>query len=159
MRKPKTALTKAGAPRKRKPRKGEGRPSKYDPKFCEDIVAFCAKGFSITGWAGSIGVGRETVTGWANEHPEFSLAVKAAKAAACHAYEQDAARVRKRGGGPGTATLIVFGLKNMGGEDYRDKQEVEHSGAVDVVSIAQERLAKARARKAEILAARERGED
>lgn len=105
-----------------------GRPSAYDPALCEEIVVFCRGGHSLTGFAGHIGVCRETISEWARVHPEFSVAVRRAKAAATLAYELDAKRVRARGGGPGTTTMIIFGLKNMAPDDYTDKQAVEHSG-------------------------------
>lgn len=106
----------------------EGRPSKYKPEYCEQIIKFCSEGYSITGFAGSIGVCRDTIVEWARVHPEFSLAVQAAKAAAAYSYEKDAKRIRTDGGGPGSATIVLFGLKNMAPDDYSDKQQLEHSG-------------------------------
>lgn len=105
------------------PKHPGGRPTKYRPEYCEELVAFCREGYSITGFAGEIGVGRETISEWARVHPEFSVAVSRAKAAATRAYEGDARHVRQHGGGGGQATLIIFGLKNMAPDDYADKQE------------------------------------
>ena len=99
-----------------------GRPSKYDPRYCEEMVAFCADGFSLTGYAGFIGVDRDTLTAWADAYPEFSLACRKAKAARTLGLEKDASRVRKDGGGAGSATLIVFGLKNFAPDEYADVQ-------------------------------------
>lgn len=108
------------------PAKGPGgRPTKYDPAYCEDIVAFCGQGYSITAFAGSIGVARSTIQEWADANPEFSVAVRAAKAASAFWWESRSRRVAERGGGPGTATVIVFNLKNMAPDDYREK--VDHS--------------------------------
>ena len=51
----------------------KGRPSVYDPAFCDEIVEFCSQGFSITAYAGSIGVSRRTITEWTTVHEAFSL--------------------------------------------------------------------------------------
>ncbi|WP_345820483.1 hypothetical protein ABC766_00280 [Methylobacterium fujisawaense] len=105
-----------------------GRPSKYDPAYCEQIVDFCSEGYSITAFAGSIRVARDTISEWATVHPEFSAAVKSAKAAASLWWEQKGRRVAETGGGPGTATMIIFNLKNTAPDDYRERVAHEHSG-------------------------------
>lgn len=102
-----------------------GRPTKYDPSFCDQIVDFCAQGYSLTAFAGSLGVARSTIQEWAKEHPEFSVACNAAKAAAAYKWEQRAGRVGEVGGGPGTAQVVMFQLKNMAPDDYREK--VDHT--------------------------------
>jgi hypothetical protein len=37
--------------------------------------------------------------------------------------------------GQGNATLVIFGLKNMSPDDWREKQEVEHSGGVTFQTV------------------------
>jgi hypothetical protein len=103
-----------------------GRPSKYDPKYCEEMITLCSQGHSITGFAGSIGVCRDTLTEWGNVHPEFSLAIKRAKAAAAFAVERDGNRLRA--GQPGSNAMTIFQLKNFAPDDYKDKQETEIYG-------------------------------
>src|SRR4051794_28248464 len=95
------------------PSVGVGRPTKYDPRYCDDIVAFCGQGYSITAFAGSIHVARSTIQEWAAAHDEFSVAVKRAKAASALWWEQRSRTVAERGGGNGAATMIIFNLKNM----------------------------------------------
>ena len=112
---------------------GGGRPSKYDPAYCEQVVEHCSDGSSLTSFAASIGVCRDTITEWASKHSEFSLAAKRAKAA-CAAWWEKTARKNAVDGG-GNATLCIFGLKNMGAEDWRDKVETEHSGEVAISNI------------------------
>lgn len=109
-----------------------GRPSKYDPAFCDAIVAFCQDGASISSFAASIGVSRSTITEWGNEHQEFSAAVKAAKAAVAAWYDKTARKIAVDGGG--NATICIFGLKNFDEEDFRDKVETEHSGTINTVN-------------------------
>lgn len=111
------------------PAKGSGgRPSKYDPAFCEQIVAFMAQGYSVAAFAGHIDVARSTINEWADQHPEFSEALSRGKNKRLLHWETDALRVAQKGGGPGTATIITFGLKNMGGEDWNAPDRVEMTG-------------------------------
>ena len=108
-----------------------GRPTKYDPAFCEEIVEVCAEGHSITGFAGKIGVDRDTITEWAKVYQEFSVALKRAKAAATYGIEKDANGIRKRGGGPGAATMAIFQLKNFAEHEYTEKSETKLTGDPD----------------------------
>lgn len=110
-----------------------GRPSKYDPSFCDGVRDFLRDGYSVAAFAGSIGVSYSTVKLWEQEHPEFSAAVKEARAAAVLWWEQRNRNLAMTG--EGNATAIIFGLKNRAPEEWRDKTETEHSGAVQVTKI------------------------
>ena len=48
-----------------------GRPSKYQLRFCEDVLAWGAEGWSLTEMAAEIGVSKQTLYNWQQEHPEF----------------------------------------------------------------------------------------
>jgi hypothetical protein len=113
-----------------------GRPSKYDPAYCDGIVEHCATGASVTSYAASIGVCRDTISEWATVHPDFSAAVKRAKAAAAAWYDGKARGII--GGESGNATLCIFGLKNFAPDDFRDVQEQKHSGEITVNKIVRE---------------------
>jgi transposase len=107
------------------PKHPGGRPTKYDPAFCDRVEKEMAKGFSLTAFAGLIGVSRATINNWMAENPEFLEAVSRAKALRLVHWEKAAMKVAMSGGGPGTATVIVFGLKNMGSDDWSDTSKVE----------------------------------
>jgi len=107
-----------------------GRPTDYRPDYCDQVVEAMRAGFSLTAFAGMIGVSRSTLNNWMDAYPEFLEAASRAKAARLLHWEETAIRVAKEGGGPGSATLIVFSLKNMAPEEYADKQEIQHSGVV-----------------------------
>lgn len=102
-----------------------GRPSKYKPEYCQMIIDHMAEGASMTSFAAEIDVARSTLNEWVEEHPDFSEAVKKGKAK-CAAWWE---RVGRKNAitGDGNATLVIFGLKNMGAEDWRDKQEIDHT--------------------------------
>lgn len=106
-----------------------GRPTKYEERFCDELVADMADGFSVSAFAGKIGVSRSTINEWAGEHSEFSEALDVGKAQRLRFWEQTAINVAAKGtGGPGAASVITFGLKNMGGDEWADTTKHEHSG-------------------------------
>ena len=111
-----------------------GRPTKYDPAYCDEVVQHCATGASLTSFAAEIDVCRDTISEWQSVHPEFSAAVKRAKAK-CAAWWERQARTGASIGGDGNPTLCIFGLKNMAPDDWREKQEVQHSGGVRVEKV------------------------
>lgn len=103
-----------------------GRPTKYDPAYCEQVVEHMKDGASLTSFAAEIGVARSTINEWIDQNLEFSEAVKRGKAR-CAAWWEALGRKNAENGG-GNATLVIFGLKNMAGEDWRERAQVEHSG-------------------------------
>jgi hypothetical protein len=105
-----------------------GRPSDYDPAYCDELEAFMARGYSFTAFAGSIGVCRATLDNWAAAHPEFLGARNRAKAKRLMHWETQGLTVAKEGGGGGQATIIAFGLKNMGDGEWADVQKTELTG-------------------------------
>ena len=48
-----------------------GRPTDYDPKYCELVIAMGREGKSKAQIAATIGVTRVTMWGWAQKHEEF----------------------------------------------------------------------------------------
>ena len=115
---------------------GAGRPTKYDPSYCDLVVEHMATGASLTSFASSIDVCRDTVSEWCSKHEEFSAAVKRAKAK-CAAWWEDVAR-KGAIGEDANPTLCIFGLKNMAPDDWRDKQELQHSGNLEVTKVVRE---------------------
>lgn len=98
-----------------------GRPSKYDPAYCEQVIDCLSEGKSVTSFAGRIGVARSTVFKWADEHEEFSDSLKIGQAKATEFWEKILIGVAKDGGG--NATAAIFGLKNRASDDWRDRQD------------------------------------
>jgi hypothetical protein len=103
-----------------------GRPTKYDPAYCEQVVEHMATGASLTSFAAEIDVARDTLSEWANVHPEFSAAVKRAKAKCAAWWEKRNRDGAENGVPPGSNTLIIFGLKNMAPDEWADKQQIDH---------------------------------
>ena len=104
-----------------------GRPTAYDPKYCDEIVEIMSQGYSVTGFAGKIGGARKTGYNWAEEHPEFLHALKTAQAAAGVWWEDQLRNIVS--GGEGNATAAIFGLKNRSADEWRDKREHDHASS------------------------------
>lgn len=104
-----------------------GRPSEYKPEYCQAIIDHMEEGASITSFAASISVARSSINEWMDRYPEFSEAVKIGKAK-CAAWWEKAGRKSATEGG-GSATLVIFGLTNMGADDWKQKQELDHKSS------------------------------
>jgi len=101
-----------------------GRPSKYDPAFCDQVVALMSEGLSLGAVAGALRVARSTIYNWADEYPEFLDTKKVGQSVAQLFWERrliDLAR-----GVQGNAAAVIFGLKNRAELDWRDKTEVNY---------------------------------
>lgn len=56
-----------------------GRPSSYDPSYCEQVVELGKQGKSQVQIAVALDVSRKTLWDWSEAHPEFSAALTRAK--------------------------------------------------------------------------------
>ena len=123
-----TAKTKTG-----RNRPARGGVCRYDPAHCDTALETLAEGHSLAGLAGKIGVDRRTITNWRNQYPEFDDACERGQMMAVYWWERQARNLAMTG--EGNAATVIFGLKNRAPEDWRDKQEVEHSGGVSVTRV------------------------
>lgn len=112
-----------------------GRPTEYRPEYCDAVQAHMGQGYSLTAFAGTIRVARETVYAWIKTHSEFSDAVARARAARVAALEAKLLRSRKGA----ETSAAVFALKNADPTEWRDVKHTEHSHklAVETLSDAQ----------------------
>jgi hypothetical protein len=143
-----------------KPR-GRGQPSAYRPEFVDQARKLCHLGATDAELADFFGVTEMTVNNWKKAHPEFAVALLEAKSEAdakvVHAlyrralgYEHPAVKIAadpKTGDHiavpyiehyPPDTTACIFWLKNRQKRDWRDKQEVEHSGDLPVLVVRRE---------------------
>ncbi len=104
---------------------GMARPTKYDNKFCEQAYDFMREGYSTKAFAGHIGVSLSTVYKWMDENAEFSEAVKTGQAAGAMWWEQTLRQVASTG--DGNASAAIFGVKNRSQEEWKDKQDIDHT--------------------------------
>jgi hypothetical protein len=100
-----------------------GRPTLYKPEYCDLLLQDMKEGFSLLAFAGLIGVCRDTLTEWVNVHPEFAHAVRCGKAVQVRKWETRGMRVAEGKGGVGAASMVQFGLCNLGDGEWRNKQD------------------------------------
>ena len=111
-----------------------GRPTKYKPVYCDEIISLMATGLSLTAAAASLGISRETAYAWERENEEFSDAIKIARAKRTLKLEQD---LLSASDSP-TVTSRIFALKNANPHEWQEKQHhaVDASVTVQTVSYA-----------------------
>jgi len=134
-----------------------GRPPKYKETFAKQAAKLCTLGATDEDLADFFEVSVRTVIRWKSEHEEFCQALKVAKDEADNRVERSlyqravgysfdsekvfnnrgaVVRAKTREHCPPDVTAQIFWLKNRRSQDWREKQEVEHSG--QVVMIAKE---------------------
>jgi hypothetical protein len=103
-----------------------GRPTKYDPTYCDEVIETMALGLSLTAFAGRIRVARSTINEWMEQHPEFSESVRVGKACRTANLEEG---MLAADSGP-AVTARMFALKNADPDEWRDKTEVKNTVAL-----------------------------
>lgn len=108
-----------------------GRPSSYDPKYCDVVIEAGKRGDSVVGMAVAVGCLRETLYDWANAHEEFATALKEARLHS-QIWWENAAKEGMRlqqGGGSFNAKVWEISVKSRFREDYLETSKVELTGA------------------------------
>jgi transposase-like protein len=103
-----------------------GRPTDYNPDFCERVIELGKQGKSVTQIACALDVVKSTLYLWEQEHPEFSDAMKKARQHAQTWFEeigQNALFADKF-----QASLWNKQVTCRFPEDYRDTVRNEHAG-------------------------------
>lgn len=109
-----------------------GRPSTYDPAFCEQVIALGLEGASKHEMALELGCAWATFHNWQEAHPEFMDAIKAATEAARGWWEKQG-RTATFGAVPGfNATSYIFNMKNRFPDGWREKIDSEHTGKLQI---------------------------
>lgn len=91
-----------------------GRPSKFKPEYCEQLIQHMGEGFSFESFAGKIGTHRDTLYEWEKVHPEFSDAKKAATEACRLWWEEKGMQglFSEYQGRKMNSALWIFNMKN-----------------------------------------------
>jgi hypothetical protein len=103
-----------------------GRPSTYDPEYCDLVIDMGTAGKSKAQMAAGLGISRQCMNEWEKQHKEFGDAVKAAQDLALAWWETAGQFNMTRQGF--NATAFIFQMKNRFRADYRDTQDHEVSG-------------------------------
>lgn len=133
-----------------------GRPTSFKKEYVEQARKLAALGATDREAAEFFKVAESTLYLWKHTHPEFSEALKVGKETAdarveqslyrrALGYSHDAVKIMTVEGEvvqtpfvehyPPDTTAAIFWLKNRRPDQWRDKQDVEHSGALKVEKI------------------------
>ena len=113
-----------------------GRRSTYDPSYCDLIIEKMREGISLTGFAGVIGVSRDTIYQWMTLHREFADAVTRGRAARDLWWELKLMRSRKGA----EVTASIFALKNCAPDEWRDVKYQQHSHLHEIKQLTDDQL-------------------
>jgi transposase len=106
-----------------------GRPTKYRPEYCEQVIQFMAEGKFLFQFGNMVGVIPETLTLWQHEHPEFATAVKAAKAVCLEWWVTQGRQMMSIPGSHQDSKMWLYIMNNLHG--WRDNARVEMAGDKD----------------------------
>jgi hypothetical protein len=100
----------------------------YNPEFCTTVVMAGREGAvcSENGLAGLLGVSRGKIRQWRVDYPEFDEACRRAKSAYGAYYETQLREIATTG--QGSATAVIFALKNRVREEWQDVYNREMTG-------------------------------
>lgn len=133
-----------------------GRPTKYKPEYKEQAYKLCLLGATDADIANFFDISEATLNNWKIEHPDFLESIKNGKVHAdatvaeslykrANGYEHEDVDIKMYEGQiiktklikhyPPDTTAGIFWLKNRRPKEWRDKQEVEHSGSMEVTAI------------------------
>lgn len=133
-----------------------GRPTEFKPEYVEQARKLCTLGATDIELADFFGVSDRTIYRWQAAYEEFCQALKAGKDAADERVERslyhkavgysfDAVKIFQHQGEivtanyrehvPPSDTAAIFWLKNRRKDDWRDKQEHEHSATGDFATF------------------------
>jgi hypothetical protein len=101
-----------------------GRPSAYDPSYCDDVIELGRSGKSRAQMASHFDVSRQTIDNWAIAHPEFLEALNRAMAH-CQAWWEDQGQSGLTTQGF-NAAVWKKSVEARFRDDYTEKREIDH---------------------------------
>lgn len=104
-----------------------GRPTKYDPAFCDRVIELGRQGASKAEMALELDIAMSTFDVWQNERADFSEAVKRAVELSRGWWEKKG-RIHTFDSKDFNPTSYIFQMKNRFSDHWKDKRETEHSG-------------------------------
>lgn len=111
-----------------------GRPSDYDPKYCQMLIDHMADGLSFEAFGGVVDACKSTLYVWLEKHPEF-MDAKQIAIAKCRLWWEKEGKTGlwNQGNRSGSFSesksfntgVWIFNMKNRFKDDWRDKQDID----------------------------------
>lgn len=138
-----------------------GRPTKYKEEYEEEVYKLCLLGATDKEIANFFNVDEATINRWKEKYEKFCESLKAGKIDAdsviaqklfhrAKGYEHREDKIFNNNGEPlivpttkhypPDTTAAIFWLKNRRPAEWRDKQDIEHSGNMGVTIIDDVRI-------------------
>lgn len=111
-----------------------GRPTTYDPAYCERVIELGREGCGRAEIADELDVARQTLTNWSEAHPEFLAALQRAHDCSLAWWEKQArTNLGTTGYQAGLWKQAMSG--RFPAEPYRERVDTQHSGGVELRRI------------------------
>lgn len=104
-----------------------GRPTDYDPSYCEVVLPLGRAGLSLTQMAAHIGISKQTFYNWRDSHPEFMDATLEALTYA-QAHWEEIAYKGAKGELPVNGQVLTKSMAARFSADYMERKATELSG-------------------------------
>jgi len=108
-----------------------GRPTDYKPEYCQRVIEMGKEGKSFAQIASALGVARQTIDNWGQEHGEFLDALSRARTEAQNWWESKGQEAL--GADKFQSSVWRTSMQARFREDYTERRDVNHGGAVTVV--------------------------
>jgi hypothetical protein len=106
-----------------------GRPTKYDPAFCDVVIELGKQGASKVEMACKLGISRDSFDVYEKTHPGFSEAVKEAVAYSQAWWEEKGRNATFGRVDNFNATSFIFNMKNRFPKDWKDNKQLDHTSS------------------------------
>ena len=103
--------------------------------MCLSLIREAAKGFTVTAWGAGLAIDKDALARWQASFPEFREAVSLAKGLRQRQLERGFNEVCSNGGIGSQVTALIFGLKALNTDEWRDKQVIEHEGKISLSTL------------------------
>lgn len=112
-----------------------GRPTKYREALCAQVIELGKEGKGLAEIGLELDLSRQTIHRWRDEKPEFSDAIKQAQFHAEAWYFKTFKEMAMGSIDGAMATPLIFSSKNQLPDVFRDKQEHNVTGKLEVFEI------------------------
>lgn len=114
-----------------------GRPTDYDPAYCERVIEWGRMGKSITWMCATLGCSKPTIYLWEKTHEEFSNALQVARMESQKWWEDmgQAHVLMQKDSGTFNQAMWAKNMACRFADDWRDKSEQKIEGDVSITKI------------------------
>lgn len=110
-----------------------GRPTKYKPEYCQQIIDFMADGSSATEFAASINVSKHSIYEWTRQYKDFSDAFNVARTKSEAWWTKTGKKGLFMGGKDDPFQTNLYNFTMAARFGWSQKKEVEQTSKIEVV--------------------------